>query len=266
LEQRTWSQTYFLGIFLLAPSTLHQAPYGEFIQMRILAIFAHPDDESYGPAGTLAKAARDGHIVSLLTLTHGESGSPGIAKNLSAAELARRRSRELHSAARKLDIQHLKIHNLSDKKLQDVPEQEGTGIIKMEINKFKPDIVITFHENTLSGHPDHLAVTKWTLQAVRAFPDPPTLLLYGLDQKQTKMISFRKLIPISDNEITHRIDVENFVDNKISAIQCHKTQNDQWLQIEKLNINFRKFAEWEIFVQKWPRPETGRIKDSLFQN
>ncbi len=63
--------------------------------MKLLAIFAHPDDESYGPAGTLARATRGGHIVSLLTLTHGESGSLGISKNLSVEKFAKRRNQEL---------------------------------------------------------------------------------------------------------------------------------------------------------------------------
>ena len=109
--------------------------------MRILTSFAHPDDESYGPGGTLARATRTGHIVSLLTLTHGESGSMGISKSLSSEELAKRRSLELRCAAEKLGIQHLQIHNLSDKQLQDTPEHYGITIIMQEINSVKSDIL-----------------------------------------------------------------------------------------------------------------------------
>jgi LmbE family N-acetylglucosaminyl deacetylase len=135
--------------------------------MRILTTFAHPDDESYGPGGTLAQATRNGQTVSLLTFTHGESGSLGISKNFTTTELAKIRSGELKSAAKKLGIQRLQIHNLSDKQLQYVPEQLGVDIVKDEIKQFKPDIIITYHENTISGHPDHQAVTKWTLSAVK---------------------------------------------------------------------------------------------------
>ena len=99
--------------------------------MRILTAFAHPDDESYGPAGTLAQATRNGHIVSLLTLTHGESSSQGISKNLSATELAKRRSQELRCAVKILGIQHLQIHNFSDKHLQDIPQQKADkGVVE----------------------------------------------------------------------------------------------------------------------------------------
>ena len=233
--------------------------------MRILAAFAHPDDESYGPAGTLAKTTRSGHFVSLLTLTHGESASLGNSKNLCSTELAKRRSQELRYAARKLGIQYVQIHNFSDKQLQDFPEDEGIDIIKQEIKRFKPDIMITFHENTISGHPDHLAVTRWAFNTVRSLSDPPTLFFFGLDQEQTSMVTFRKLIPIVNSEVTHRINIENFIADKIAAIKCHKTQIDQWQQFKKMNIDFKKFAKWEVFVQKWPKPENKTVKHDLFE-
>ncbi len=233
--------------------------------MKILASFAHPDDESYGPAGTLAQATRRGHIVSLLTLTHGESGSLGISKNLSASELAKRRSQELKCAARKLGIQHLQIHNFSDKHLQDIREQRGIDIIRKEIKRFKPDIIITFHENTISGHPDHLAVTNWTFNAVKFIPNPPKLFYFGFDQEQTSMVPFLKLIPIVNCKVTHRINVENYIADKIAAIQCHKTQDVAWRQFEERKIDFKAFAKWEVFVQKWPKPVENTIKYDLFE-
>ncbi len=234
-------------------------------EMRILTTFAHPDDESYGPAGTLAQATRNGHIVSLLTLTHGESGSLGISKNLSTVELAKRRSQELKCAALKLGIQHVQIHNLSDKQLEDIPEQKGIEIIRQEIKRFKPDIIITYHENTISGHPDHRAVTNWTLKAVKLLKNPPKLFYFGLDQEQTSMVTFQKLIPINSIEVTHKTNVEKFIGDKIAAIQCHKTQNTTWHQFEKMKADFKDFAKWEVFVQKWPKPENKTIKHDLFE-
>ncbi len=233
--------------------------------MRILAIFAHPDDESYGPAGTLAQATRSGHIVSLLTLTRGESGILGISKMLSAKELAKRRSQELTNAARKLGIQHLQIQNLSDKHLQDVPEKIGIDIIKQEIKRFIPDIIITYHENTISGHPDHLVVTKWTLDAVQSISLPPKVFFYGLDQKQTSLVSFTNLISIPDSEVTHRINVETFINDKIEAIRCHETQDAMWNQFREKKIDFKEFAKWEVFVQKRPKPDNNIIKHNLFE-
>jgi LmbE family N-acetylglucosaminyl deacetylase len=234
--------------------------------MKILATFAHPDDESYGPGGTLAQATRSGHIVSLLTLTHGESGSLGISKDLSTAELANLRRQELKCAAKKLGVQHLQIHSLPDKQLSAMPEQKGIDIIEQKIKRFKPDIIITYHENTISGHPDHLAVTNWTLNAVKSLKNPPRLFFFGLDQEQTSMVTFRRLIPIRSSEVTHRINVKPYIEDKIAAIQCHKTQNAAWHQFEKMKTNFKTFAKWEVFVQKWPKPEDTRVKYDLFES
>ena len=114
--------------------------------MRILAVFAHPDDESFGPAGTIIKAIRSGHTVSLLTLTQGEAGTLGISKYLSATNLAKQRRKELKCAVKKLGIQHFQIQNLSDNHLQYIPDQVGIDIIKVKISRFKPDIIITYHE------------------------------------------------------------------------------------------------------------------------
>lgn len=229
-----------------------------------MASFAHPDDESYGPAGTLAKASRDEHIVSLITLTHGESGSLTNSKNFSKLELAKLRGHELRSAVRKLGIQYLQVYNLPDKHLKDIPEQTGIEIIKQEIKRFNPDVIITFHENTISGHSDHLTVTQWTFNAVKSLPNPPALFFFGLDQKQTAMVTFRKLIPIDQSEITHRINVEDFIKEKVAAIRCHKTQTALWRQFKRSKIDFKDFAKWEVFVQKWPKPERTIIKHELF--
>ena len=113
--------------------------------MKLLAIFAHPDDESYGPGGTLAWATRNGHEVTLLTMTQGESGSMGISKILSEEELSKQREQELRCAAQKLGIQDVKIENLPDKHLQDIEEQVGINVITVEIKRLNPDIIIIFH-------------------------------------------------------------------------------------------------------------------------
>jgi LmbE family N-acetylglucosaminyl deacetylase len=234
--------------------------------MKILATFAHPDDESYGPGGTIARATGTGHIVSLLTLTRGESGSLGVSKNHSVDKLAKRRSQELKSAAGNLGIQQVQIHNLPDNNLQDIPEEKGINIIKKEINRFKPDIIITFHENTISGHPDHLAVTNWTYTAVKLMQNPPRLFFFCFDQRQTSMVTFQKLTPIAESEITHRINVGDFINDKIAAIRCHKTQETVWQRFEEHKIDFKTFAEWEVFVQKWPVPKDNTVKFDLFES
>jgi hypothetical protein len=79
------------------------------------------------------------------------------------------------------------------------------------------------------------------------------------------MITFRELIPIDNNEITHKIDVGNYISNKIEAIKCHETQILLWHQFQNLKMDFDKLAKWEVFVQKWPKPNDSAIKYELFE-
>ncbi|NIW79676.1 MAG: PIG-L family deacetylase, partial [Calditrichae bacterium] len=113
--------------------------------MHILAVFAHPDDEAYGPGATLARYAHTGHDVSLITLTHGEDGKLGICKTMKPDEIARMRSEELKCSAKTLGIDYLKIYHFPDRNLMKHPEQEGIEAVAQAIKKLKPDILLTFH-------------------------------------------------------------------------------------------------------------------------
>jgi LmbE family N-acetylglucosaminyl deacetylase len=222
--------------------------------MKLLAIFAHPDDESFGPAGTLAHYACSGHQVGLVTLTRGEAGSSGISKELTPAELASRRTCELHQAVRVLGLNYLKIFDLPDKKLSEVPEQTALKLIQSEIDFFRPDILITFHERGISGHPDHQTVSRWLLQLVKNPTESRSLFFYGIIPEQAKHFSLRGLLPMTITEVTHKIAVADFVDVKIQAMKCHITQEKSWQKFIQPLEKLKSFAQWEYFKQVWPKP------------
>jgi LmbE family N-acetylglucosaminyl deacetylase len=227
--------------------------------MKILAVFAHPDDESFGPGGTLARYASAGHKVGLVTLTRGEAGSVGISKTLPANELAGRRTCELHHAVKILGINYLKIGDLPDKKLAEVPDVTGIQLIQNEIDFFKPDALITFHEQGISGHPDHQTVTRWLLELIKNSREPRSLFLYGVLLEQTEQIPRRRLLPMTMAEVTHKISVSDFLDTKIEAIKAHVTQEESWQRFIQPIEKFKISAQWEYFKQVWPRP--GKNKD-----
>jgi len=231
--------------------------------MKLLAIFAHPDDESFGPGGTLTLAAANGFEVGLITLTQGEAGSLGISKKLSPKELAKRRTHELQCATKILGINYLHMHQFPDKQLTNISQETGIKIISKELQWFSPDIIITFHKNGISGHPDHKAVTNWTDIAVKQLDKPPKFLCYGLTEKQTTQVLNRKLYPMEENNITHKIDVSAYLKKKIDAMQCHKTQEELWKTFEKMGKDFYSFSRWEYFTQVWPEDDNGIIKYEL---
>ncbi len=232
--------------------------------MRLLAIFAHPDDESFGPAGTLTRYAHEGHDVGLVTMTRGEAGSLGISRELGPERLAERRSEELRCAARILNIQYLKIYQLPDKKLAELPEKEIQDIIWSEINHFKPDGIITFHEDGISGHPDHKTVSRLVLKTVDEIQDGLVLFWFGITPEQADQVSERKMFPLNPRDITHRIEISKYLPQKKEAIHCHETQDELWQMLENTPGGYDRFASVEHFIQVRPLPTMKEIRSELF--
>lgn len=231
--------------------------------MRILAVFAHPDDEAFGPAGTLSRYSLTGHTVRLVTLTHGEAGTLGPAKHLTRPELARLRAAELRCSAQALHLSEQAIYDLPDGKLAQLPDERGLGIIRAEFEQFRPEAVITFHAAGISGHPDHQTAARWSLLAVRDCAAPVRLFAYGISEAQASRINHRRLTPIPAAELTHTIDVSQYLDSKIKAIQCHRSQAEGWERMKSIAGGLEEFLHHEHFSQVWPAPDGQAMRDRL---
>ena len=142
----------------------------------ILAIFAHPDDESIACGGTLARAADAGARVVLLCASRGEAGSVCDAALVPDGDLGRVRTHELRDAAAVLGIAELIVmdHPDGDLRWDHVPELHHE--IVTTIQRYRPDAVITFAEDGLYWHLDHIGVHERTYTAVHSLgPDAPPL-------------------------------------------------------------------------------------------
>ena len=223
--------------------------------MKILVVLAHPDDEAFGPGGTLSRYSLTGHTVRLATLTHGEAGTLGPAQHLTRPELARLRAEELRCSAQALHLSALEIYPLPDGRLAELPLEQGLAIVRKEIETFLPDAIITFHAGGISGHPDHQTAARWCLQAVRERTNPPRLFAFGLSAEQARRIRHRKLDPIPDPEITHVIDVSQYLDYKFSAIRCHQSQAEGWERMKSVEGGILSHLRYEHFSQVWPAPD-----------
>jgi LmbE family N-acetylglucosaminyl deacetylase len=226
--------------------------------MKLLAVFAHPDDETFGPGGTLARYALTGHTCRLVTFTRGEAGSLGPARNLTPEELGRLRSVELECAVSALQLSSYRVCDLPDKKLAGLPPETGLAVIRREIETFEPDLLVTFHKDGISGHPDHQTVARWCLQAARETIGL-RLLGYGIAESQAHHVGFRRLRPIPDAEVTHIIDVTSYLEYKLKAIDCHRSQAELWDRLRSVEGGFSQYAKWEHFSQAWPAMEPGRV-------
>ncbi len=135
----------------------------------ILAVFAHPDDESLACGGTLARAAGAGARVVLICATRGERGSISDRSLVPDGDLGRVRSSELGEAAAALGLAEVRILNHPDGDLRwaDVPALHEE--IVDAISHYHADAVITFGEDGLYWHLDHIGVHERTVTAVHSF-------------------------------------------------------------------------------------------------
>ena len=136
-------------------------------QHRVLAIFAHPDDETFCAGGTLAKYVANGAEAMVVSFTRGDAGQIRDAQVATRRSLGRTRDQELHRACAQLGVQHVLCLDYGDGKLQSLNQtdlvEKATEIIRF----FKPDIVITFGDDGAYGHPDHIAIGAATDEAFR---------------------------------------------------------------------------------------------------
>ena len=214
----------------------------DFAGRSLLAVFAHPDDESLACGGLLAWCAACGARVSLLCATRGEQG-----RGADEAAIARIRSAELDAAAVTLGISEVFLLDYPDGELQWVDDGPRSGELTADILKtirlIDADIVVTFGEDGLYWHPDHIAVHEKTTTAVRALGSAAPALYYvtlperairnvvDLAMRDPAASSF-DVFGIDDPDAfgtlasppTLVIDAGEFAMRKITAIKCHRSQ------------------------------------------
>lgn len=138
--------------------------------MRVLYIFPHPDDESFGPAGAIAAQRRQGHEVFLLTLTRGGATRVRHKWGWSVEQMGHVRLQEMHNVASVLDLTDMTVTDLPDSGLKELDPREIEQVVLEHINQVKPHVVVTYAVHGISGFHDHLvthAVVKRVFCSLR---------------------------------------------------------------------------------------------------
>jgi LmbE family N-acetylglucosaminyl deacetylase len=155
----------------------------------ILGIWAHPDDESFTVGGILSMAIANGQKVVCVTATKGEAGTKDGSVS---AELGDTRAEELAAA---LDILGITEHSwlgYHDGGCTDVPQNEAVDQLVKLIEQHKPDSIITFAPDGLTGHPDHQTISRWSQAAAAQSSTQPDV--YFAVHTQETYDSFMKVI------------------------------------------------------------------------
>lgn len=195
----------------------------------LLAVFAHPDDETFRCGGVLARLARRGVRVQTLTATRGEAGSRGDPPLCAAEELPAVREQELRCACSALGVAPPILLDYPDGSLAEVNEEEVVDRITAVMRELQPQVLLTWPPDGLSGHPDHVAVSHWTTlafeRAEASAPDPPVALYHlAVPRSVADALGLARLHAIPDAEITLTVDVTPIWEQKWAAIRCHRTQ------------------------------------------
>lgn len=227
---------------------------------RLLCVFAHPDDECYGPGGTIAQAVLDGAEVFVTTFTAGEAGTIGVSRTLEREELARRRGAELAAACDALGVAGHRILGAPDRDVATVDTDWAVGEILADIERFRPQVLLTFHRLGVSGHPDHIAVASFLDQAFAraAEKGPRACFEYGIPRSKAVLYDRPNLVPLEDEEIAAIVPIRaDAMARKVEAIRRHATQIEFFESLQA-KFDYREVSTPEHFALRRtrnPRPD-----------
>lgn len=222
----------------------------------LLLVHAHPDDESISTGGVMMKAKAHGHRVVLVTATRGEVGEIyNMDEAASRPRLGEIRTRELEAAAEVLGVDRLEFLGYRDSGMVDTadnkdprsfhqaPLEEAAARLAVLVREERPEVVVTYGEDGVYGHPDHVKahhVTNATLDLVASEDWSPRKLYYTAiprsmmeafveqmpEEAQRAMSGNMRIAGTPDELVTTRVDVHDYVDRKREAFQAHVSQND----------------------------------------
>ncbi len=235
--------------------------------LKLMCVLAHPDDETNGIGGTLAKYSAEGVETYVLTATRGEYGWYGPESDNPGPEaLGKIREAELRQAVKVLGVREHHFLDYIDGHVDQADPKEAIGRIVGHLRRVKPQVVITWGPDGGYGHPDHIATGQFTTAAVVQAADstyvdsdqlPPhrVLKLYFMTQCQQLVDLYqqifgelvmpvdgveRRMVVTSDWEITTRLDTAKYWRTVWEAICCHETQMPAYGKIGNFSDEFQE--------------------------
>lgn len=194
---------------------------------RLLFVFAHPDDESFAAGGTMAKAHKQGHEVFLICVTSGCKGKSGEFQFNSREQLATHREEELRTACTILGVTDLILYRYPDGSLKEQNSDKLAERISQTIIALKPDVILSFPLDGVTGHPDHIAVSRAAEQAVilsEPYYSPALLPRFYYISVPHYYDHCQDAGPEDTCIITGKVDISEFRLLKGQALQSYKSQ------------------------------------------
>jgi LmbE family N-acetylglucosaminyl deacetylase len=258
-----------------------------------MAVHAHPDDEASTTGGILAKYAAEGIRTVLVTCTNGELGDnatvkPGDEGHDTEAVVAMR-MQELAASCDVLGITHLETLGYHDSGMMgweandapgsfwSMPVDEAAAPLVALMEKYQPDVVVTYDDFGFYGHPDHIQAHRITLAALEATRSQaklyfPTIRRSSLATFGDRMSELGIDLPdIEESEfgspdemIGAEIDCAAHVQQKFDSLAAHASQAENIFFLKLPMPVFTEMFGTEPFVRERPAAVPGEVEDDLF--
>jgi len=261
--------------------------------LRLMAVLAHPDDETAGMGSTFAYYRRRGVQTSLLMATRGERGWTGPhADDPGPQAMAHTRTRELEAAASILGIDEISFLEYVDGDLDRADPRQAISRIVAQLRRRRPQVVVTFPPDGAYGHPDHIAISQLTAAALVCAADPTYLPSDGRPHRAEKfyyMIDtqdvlqayeevvgdltmevdgvIRRAVYWNDWAITTRLPTGPHWQTALRALLCHQTQIAGFGELERRPESLlRRLMTGGTFYRVYSTVNGGRTTETdLFE-
>ena len=226
--------------------------------MKILYVFPHPDDESFGPAPAIAAQRRKGHEVYLFTLTKGEATKQRFRLGVDKKEMGEIRFKEMQCVEKVLDLNGMTVFDLPDDNLKEMDPADIEEVIHKQVEKIKPDVLVTYAVHGISGFDDHLvshAVVKSVFCDMRREGlDYPKRLAFFTHYSEDSGSGKFKLSSSDQSEIDCWVEANDEDYQKFEqALDCYETYQ-QVIEDSNVKEDVGTRVPFEIFQEDFDPP------------
>jgi len=269
-------------------------------QLTLMAVHAHPDDESSSTGGVLATYSDEGIRTVVVTCTNGEFGDTpdGVKPGQDGHEeqaVAQIRLAELREACKYLGVTDLELLGYHDSGMPDweykdrpdafcnVPQDVVAGRIGALIERYRPQVVITYDDQGPYQHPDHVHASRCAQAAVAATGIPDKLYLTSMRRSDWRKLwealreagvevpdppeideEALRQIEEAERRITTNVDIRPVLERKRAALLAHTSQiRDSWFSKIPPEIGEQVFGR-ESFTRAMDRTGAPVPEDDLF--
>ncbi len=191
---------------------------------KILGIFAHPDDETFGPGGTLALLAKN-HEVYIICATNGDGKMGNRKKEIALGAL---RKKELLASVKILGVKKVFFLGYQDGSLSHNNYHEIAEKVLKHARVLRPEILITFEPRGVSGHIDHIVMSMVTSFVFPKLASAKKMMKYCLRLDRSVLLGKDYFIhfPLgyTTDEIDETVDISKVWEQKVEAMRQHISQ------------------------------------------